>query len=135
MDQLPNSQTATNKPRVLVIDDDMYDSEMYSMSLESAGYDVDVATDGGYGYKLLTQNNYDVVLLDLMLPIMSGSEILEKWRENHPKGPIPKIIILTNYEQDDKARGYLAGVADSYIIKASITPSNLRSHIAQVLES
>ena len=70
-----------------------------------------------------------------MLPIMSGSEILEKWRENHPKGPIPKILILTNYEQDDIARGFLAGVADSFIINASITPTNLRSHIAQVLES
>ena len=87
--------------RVLIIDDDIYTSDMYAINLRSTGYEVDVALTGNDGYNKLTSNDYDVVLLDLILPGLSGTEILHRWRQTMPKGTRPPIIVLTNYEQNN----------------------------------
>ena len=120
--------------RVLIIDDDIYTSDMYAINLRSTGYEVDVALTGNDGYNKLTSNDYDVVLLDLILPGLSGTEILHRWRQTMPKGTRPPIIVLTNYEQSNFAKGHVTGESDAYVVKASITPRNLRELIAKVVK-
>lgn len=120
--------------RVLIIDDDIYTSDMYTINLRSTGYEVDVALTGNDGYNKLTSNDYDVVLLDLILPGLSGTEILHRWRQTMPKGTRPPIIVLTNYEQNSFAKGHVTGESDAYVVKASITPRNLRELIAKVVK-
>lgn len=118
--------------RILIIDDDIYTSDMYAINLRSTGYEVDIALTGDDGYSKLTSNNYDVVLLDLILPGLSGTEILHRWRQTMPKGTKPPIIVLTNYEQNDLAKDHVTGESDAYVVKASITPRNLRELIAKI---
>ena len=120
--------------RVLIIDDDIYTSDMYTINLRSTGYEVDVALTGNDGYNKLTSNDYDVVLLDLILPGLSGTEILHRWRQTMPKGTRPPIIVLTNYEQNSFAKSHVTGESDAYVVKASITPRNLRELIAKVVK-
>lgn len=129
------AQSSNNLDKhILIIDDDIYASEMYSISLKDAGYQVDITRDGDSGYKMMQQNHYDVVLLDIMLPRVNGELVLEKWRNNHPKGTKPPIIIMTNYEQSEAAKAPIVSSSDYYAIKASITPSELRNLIARALE-
>lgn len=150
MDQLPNSpvtstvsepqhQSVTTSPnslrkrRVLIIDDDIYTCEMYATNLRAAGYDVVIADNGITGYDKLSHEPFDVVLLDIMLPQLQGDDVLKKWRRTSPKGSKPPIIILTNYEQDETTRAALIRNADNYIVKASITPRDLRAIIAKAI--
>lgn len=128
---MKNSQTQPTK--ILIIDDDVYTSEMYAMHLRKAGYLVDIKTDGAKGYDSMCKDNYDIILLDIMLPELDGSELLAKWRKSNPKGSKPPIVILTNYEQTDSTRAKLAANSDGYVIKAAITPRSLVQIIEKTL--
>lgn len=125
------SKTSTQPSRILIIDDDIYTSEMYATTLRGVGYEVVVADNGLDGYQRMKSEPFDIVLLDIMLPQLQGGEVLKQWRTTRPKGSKPPIIILTNYEQDDATRETLVASADGYVIKASITPRKLREIIAK----
>ena len=124
-----------DKKRILIIDDDVYTSEMYAFTLTKAGYDVVVVDDGLSGEKELETGNFDVVLLDILLPHTHGDTILNHWRQSNPLGTRPPIIILTNAEQDQEHKAATKSEADMYIVKASITPRSLRDIIAELLNN
>lgn len=118
---------------ILVIEDDRFIGEMYVRSLKKAGYTVDWMVDGNDGLVAARNKPYDLVLLDVMLPERRGTEILESLRGGKEDLiPNTKVIVLTNFEQDDESRLAMEKNADAYLIKAEITPSKLLSVIAQL---
>lgn len=118
---------------ILVIEDDRFIGEMYVRSLKKAGYTVDWMVDGNDGLIAARNTAYDLILLDVMLPERRGTEILEALRGGKEDLiPHSKVIVLTNFEQDDESRLAMEKRADAYLIKAEITPSKLMSVIAQL---
>ena len=111
---------------ILCIEDDRFIGEMYTTSLKRAGYNVDWSISGDEGLAAARNKHYDVILLDIMLPELEGSKILEILKGGKENLiPNTKVIILTNYEQDDDAKMALQKYADGYLIKAEITPHRL----------
>lgn len=110
---------------VLCIEDDRFIGEMYVRSLKRAGYTVDWVVDGNEGLLAARDKNYDLILLDIMLPERRGSEILQALRGKQDLIPKSKVIVLTNFEQDDESRMAMQANADAYLIKAEITPRKL----------
>ena len=118
---------------ILCIEDDRFIGEMYVRSLTRAGYSVDWMVDGNDGLIAARNKAYDLILLDVMLPERRGTEILEALRgDKEDLIPNTKVLILTNFEQDDESRMAMEKRADGYLIKAEITPSKLLSVIAQL---
>ncbi len=118
----------SNGKRVLCIEDEHFISELYVRALTKAGYKVDVELDGGEGLKKAQSNNYDVILLDLMVPNVTGIEILHALRDPAQTPELTaKIIITTNLEQRDDVRADIEKQADGYLVKAEITPNELAS--------
>lgn len=119
--------------KILCIEDDRFIGEMYVRSLKKAGYDIDWVTDGDNGLIAARNTTYDLILLDVMLPERRGTEILEALRGGK-QDLIPKsrVIILTNFEQDEESRAAMQSRADAYLIKAEITPKKLISIIQQL---
>ena len=117
---------------VLMVEDDRFIGEMYARSLKKAGYDIDWMVDGNDGLIAARNKQYDLILLDFMLPEKRGSEILEALRGDEDLIPSSKVIILTNFEQDDEARTRMEAKVDAYLIKAEITPSKLLSIIERL---
>ncbi|MBI4132852.1 MAG: response regulator transcription factor [Candidatus Sungbacteria bacterium] len=118
--------------KILIIDDDPLIAEMYTLKLKEAGFDVEVATDGRAGLEKIKGGNYDVVLLDVVLPIMDGFEILQSL-QREGKSP-PPVILLTNLGQkEDVDRGMALGAVD-YVIKAHFTPTEVVAKIQAVLK-
>lgn len=120
----------TRQKRILCIEDEYFISELYERALRKAGYDVTTALNGMDGLEIAQTNSYDVVLLDLMVPGMTGMEILRALRD--PKkspGFSSRIIITTNLDQDETTRAEVEKQADGYLIKAAITPKELVSFI------
>jgi len=100
--------------RILIVEDEHKIANAIKKGLEQESYAVDVAYDGEYGYDLAVTEDYDLIILDLMLPKMSGMEICRALRE---KGKHVPILILTARGQlDDKVQGLNAG-ADDYLVK------------------
>lgn len=128
MDQhTPNlSAVPTNGLSVLCIEDEFFISELYDRALRKAGYNVTTALSGTDGLKLAQTDHYDIILLDLMVPGITGMEILKTLRDPAQTPTLhSKIVITTNLVQDDDARKQIEDQADGYIIKADITPKEL----------
>jgi len=117
---------------ILVIEDDRFIGEMYVRSLKKAGYDVDWMVGGNDGLIAARNKQYDLILLDIMLPERRGSEIMDALRGDKDLIPGTKVIIITNFEQDEESRMALESGADAYLIKAEITPKKLLDVIAQL---
>ena len=116
---------------ILVIEDDRFIGEMYVRSLRQNGFEVDWVVSGTEGLQAATAKPYDLILLDIMLPEQEGTVVLAKLR-NGKQDLIPhsRVIVLTNFEQDDESRMVMESRADGYLIKADITPRRLIEIIA-----
>jgi len=110
--------------KVLCVEDEHFISELYTRALNKAGYDVSVATDGVEGLRLAQSGQFDIVLLDIMLPNLVGTDVLKKLKDP-TLGLKSKVIITTNLEQKDEARAAIENQADGYIVKADVTPKQL----------
>jgi DNA-binding response OmpR family regulator len=110
---------------ILVIEDDRFIGEMYVRSLKKEGYEVDWMVGGNDGLVAARNKKYDLILLDVMLPEKRGNEIMEALRGKEDLVPDSKIIIITNFEQDEESRMAMEKGADAYLIKAEITPRKL----------
>ncbi|MGH7196314.1 MAG: response regulator transcription factor [Candidatus Saccharimonadales bacterium] len=110
---------------ILCIEDDLFIGEMYARSLRNAGYQVDLVTNGEAGLKAALEKQYDLILLDILLPEKHGSDILKALRGDKDLVPHSRILVLTNFSQDEESRMAMESKADGYLIKADITPSKL----------
>ncbi len=119
---------------ILFIEDDPFIVDMYTHVLERSGYTVDIAYDGKTGLDKARQNPYDLILIDIMVPQLTGIEVLEQLRKHSPRDlSATKIVILTNLAQDEESRRALEAEADGYLIKADITPNKLVELLTQVM--
>jgi heavy metal response regulator len=100
--------------RILVVEDEKRIADFLSRGLEGAGYAVDTAPNGSTGIDLIHATDYDLVILDLMLPDMNGLHVLEKIR-NRKVGP-PVLILSAKGALDDRVKGLEQG-ADDYLTK------------------
>lgn len=108
-------------PKIAIIEDDQAISQMYRFKFEAEGYTVDTADNGKTGLELIKSLSPDIILLDLMMPEMTGDAMLAKLR-TLPWGKKVKVIILTNMgEQEVPDEVKKLGVSD-IILKANMTP-------------
>ena len=117
---------------ILCIEDDLFIGEMYARSLRQAGYEVDLIPNGEEGLQAALNKQYDLILLDILLPEKFGTEILKHLRGDKDLVPHSRIMILTNFSQDEESRIAMQSKADGYLIKADITPRKLIDIIKQM---
>ncbi len=110
---------------VLCIEDDRFIGEMYVRALRQAGYEVDWVVGGDDGLAAAKSKPYDYLLLDIMLPQKQGTEVINELRGKHNLLPNTKVLVLTNFAQEDKARQAIQEKVEGYYIKADITPRKL----------
>src|SRR5436190_19311315 len=99
--------------RVLVVDDDEQLADVVGRYLRREGFAVDYAADGASGLESALANLPDLVVLDLMLPIIDGLEVCRRLRT---AAPIPVVMLTARGEEDDRINGLELG-ADDYITK------------------
>lgn len=102
------------KQNVLIIDDEKRFATMLSKRLALRGYCCDVAHDGESGLELLIQGHFQLVVLDLRLPGLSGEEVLERIKIKHPDLP---VIILTGHGNEKERKKCMALKAHSFLNK------------------
>ncbi|MGH3970778.1 MAG: response regulator transcription factor [Mycobacterium sp.] len=103
-----------NPINVLVVDDESVLAEMVSMALRYEGWNIDTAGDGASALAAARTHRPDVVVLDLMLPDMSGLDVLRKLREHNPQ--LPVLLLTAKDAVEDRIAGLTAG-GDDYVTK------------------
>lgn len=102
------------KARILIIEDDIRLSELLQRNLRESDYDTQVANDGETGKLLALNENFDLVISDIMLPKLNGIEVCKAIRQRKPHIPILMLTALGS--TDEKIEGFDAG-ADDYLVK------------------
>ncbi len=111
----PKTSIMSNK-RILLVEDELSIREMVSYALGQEGYTTDEAEDGASAESTIANHIPDLILLDWMLPDVSGLELLRRWKRNETMQEIPIIMLTARVEERDKIDGLDSG-ADDYITK------------------
>jgi len=120
------------KKRLLVVDDSVTTRSLEKSILEAAGYEVVTAADGEAGWKLLQEQDVDLVITDIEMPRMDGFELTEAIRRSKRSHELPVILISARCSDRDKARGIEVG-ADAYIVKSTFDQKELLEALGQLL--
>ena len=118
------SASAMSKPLVLVVEDEAALATMLRYNLEKQGFRVEEATDGQEALTRIAEVQPDIVLLDWMLPVMSGIEVCRQIRRSPSTRDLPVIFLTARTEDQDAVRGLNTG-ADDYITKPFSTEALL----------
>ncbi|CAG7586864.1 response regulator [Peptoniphilus senegalensis] len=110
--------------KILVVDDESAISDIIKFNFEKEGYFIDTADNGKSAIELASENNYDLILLDIMMPKLNGFEAL---REIRKSSDVPVIMLTAREDEVDKVLGLELG-ADDYVVK----PFSMRELLARV---
>ena len=116
---------------ILVVDDNEMNRDLLTRRLERQGYQVTTAVDGQQALDALSREEFNLVLLDIMLPIIDGYQVLEQIKADRSSCHIPVIITTALDEADEKAKCMQLG-ADDYLTKP-FNPVTLKSRISDCL--
>ena len=117
------------KPRILVVDDEKDIRELIAFYLHKEGFDVLEAGNGEEALEIFENEHVDLGIIDVMMPVMDGFELLEELKEFKD---VPVIMLTAKAESKDKLRGFSAGV-DDYVVKP-FDPSELMARVKAILK-
>ena len=119
--------TTEPQGRIIVADDDLDICELLDMKLRQSNYEVYTALDGLQALEVIRSVRPHLVILDIMMPLMSGMDVLREMRSDPAIADIPVILMTAKRQEKDVDSGFALGVVD-YIIK----PFNLKDLVVQV---
>lgn len=124
---------SSSENKILIVDDDPFIAEMYAIKFKESGFEVEIATDGKVGIEKVKELNPGIVLLDVVMPVMDGFDVLKELGKEKLLEKT-RVILLTNLgEKQDVERGMSLGATD-YVIKAHFTPTEVVNKVKNVLE-
>lgn len=115
------------KYRILIVDDIPDNIEIASTVLRKKGYDIEIALNGDEALSMIQSNEYNLILLDIMMPDMNGYDVCKKLKENPKTREIPVIFLTAKVDIEDMVKGFKVGAAD-YITK----PFNIKEIVIRV---
>ena len=118
--------------KVMFVEDDESFFNIFSVPLKMRGYEVAHVADGSRAMDAILQEKPDLVLMDIILPGMSGLEILKEMKENLDTKEI-KVVMLTNFGNDENVNKAVEYGAEDYYMKYNVVPSELPEKIAILL--
>ena len=127
MNDMTEKSLKMSKHKILIIDDEPAIREMVAVALEMADFEVLEAENAQVGHSLIVDQRPDLVLLDWMLPQVSGIELARRLKRDDSTADVPIIMLTAKSEEDNKLQG-LEGGADDYITK----PFSTRELIARI---
>lgn len=119
--------------KILLIEDDPFLVDIYSTKLKESGFSVEVASNGKEGLEKIKKEDFDLVVLDIVLPQMDGWEVLREV-QNNPDLQETRIFVFSNLGQKEEVEKGLEMGAIRYFVKAHFTPKEVVEEINKTLE-
>lgn len=105
-----------NKKKILVVEDEKFAREIINYTLTSENYDISLAEDGLEALKKAISDNYDLIIMDVMMPNLDGYEACRRLKANEKTKAIPIVLLTGRAQKSDILKGVQAG-ADDYLVK------------------
>lgn len=120
------------RPLILLVEDDPLIVKMYQAKFINEGFQVIIAENGVKGLEMALGNKVDFIVLDIMMPRLSGIDLLEKLRDD-PKGKNIPVVVLTNLTEKEEEEKALKLGAKEYLLKANLTPGEIVERVKKHL--
>jgi CheY-like chemotaxis protein len=121
-------------PKILYVEDDPFISEIYMRKFQASGFEVKNAVTGKEVLRELKSDLYDLMLLDLVIPEMSGIEVLRELKENSDyKGLTTKVVVFSNLSSEEDRKQCLDYGADGFISKTELSPTGVVEEVNRYL--
>lgn len=121
-----------NKKRILFIEDEEIFLEMFGKKLEEEGYELEYAKNGAWGSKEASEKQFDLIITDMVMPAMTGDEIIRRIRLDEKTKDVPIIVLSASLEEEDIKPVREMGVYDFYE-KTKLIPSDLARRVHELL--
>jgi two-component system, chemotaxis family, response regulator WspR len=122
-----------DKKKILIVEDDNFVAEVYLAKLSEMGYETALAQNGEEGLAELKKGKVDLILLDILMPIMNGIEMLEEVKKNEEWKNIP-VILLTNIGEKESIQKVREMGVKNYLIKSHFTPAEVIEKVESVFK-
>jgi DNA-binding response OmpR family regulator len=123
---------ADQQQKILLVEDEDMIRELYTRQLTKAGFYIKAVATGEDGIKALEAEQFDIALLDIMLPGINGLQVLREFKVKNPHSPMI-VVMLTNLGQESVIKeGFDLG-ANAYLIKTSYTPDQIVQEVKNAL--
>ncbi|MCA9365951.1 response regulator [Candidatus Kaiserbacteria bacterium] len=119
---------------LLLVDDDLFLRDMYATKFSELGHTVEAVVNGQEALTKLSEQKFDVVLLDMVMPVMTGIDFLRSVKETYPDIETKFIVLSNQGEESDRAAAKEAGAA-GYIVKAESIPSDVVAKVEELIKS
>ena len=119
--------------KIMLVEDDPMISEIFKKKFEAEGFDVAMVANGRDVLKLAASEKFDLILLDMVLPEMSGIEVLKELKNREKYGEDIKVIVLSNLDKTENEKEARENGADGYIEKSHNNTSELVAHVKRLL--
>lgn len=120
------------KGKILLVDDTEFYQKMYKSKLLTEGYLVTTANNGLEAIKAITADKPDMILLDLMMPVMDGFKVLQTIKSDPNLKEIPVVVFSAKGNTDEIGKA-IAGGATDFLVKATSTPNKVVEKIKQIM--
>ena len=127
------TKTKRKSPKILLVDDDRILAEMYRERLEIAGYNVEVSHNGESGLAKINHLKPDIIILDLMMPKLSGYEVLSTIKSDPDLKDTPVIVFSALMRDASRDKAMEIG-ANNYLIKSEVLPRQLIKKVNAISE-
>jgi len=118
--------------KILLIEDDTLLVNMYKAKLVSEGFEIMIAHEGEKGLEMALKENPDLILLDMMLPKLSGEDFLKKLQSDPEASKIP-VLVLSNLSNPKDSKTAISLGAKEYLVKANLTPGQVVEKVRKYL--
>ncbi len=118
--------------KILLVDDDAFLRDMYATKFSQNGDEVAAAEDGRTALAMLKETTFDVILMDMVMPGMTGLELLDTIKQEN-LNPDAKCIILSNQSESTDLEAAKAKGVDGYIVKAELIPSEVVKEVHKIV--
>ncbi len=122
----------SKKTSVLVVEDDQFITNAYKYKFEEAGFRVEIANNGEEAIKILKKINANIIILDIIMPVKNGFEVLEEIKKDKKLSQIP-VIVATNLGQEDHIKKAMDLGANEYIVKSELSLNDLVKKIKSMI--
>jgi len=133
-EKLSQKKEANSQKKILFIEDEEIFLEMFGQKLRQDGYTVETANNGAWGLKEALSKDFDLFIIDMMMPAMMGDEIIEKLKLEEKTKNIPIIVLSASVEERVEQKVKEMG-AYEFFVKTKIIPSELSKKVGELLET
>lgn len=120
--------------KILLIEDEEIFLDMFGKRLKDDGHEVVTADNGAWGIKEAMSGDYDLIITDIIMPAMTGDEIIAKLKQEEKTKNIPIIVISASVDDEAERSVRELGIAE-FFLKTHIVPSDLSRKVEELLES